>query len=140
MVLIAQITSIAIFILMFAAILSERFERHVVTLTCGAMMLIIVVGMMLKDYEGLWNIMAFDEFVNPNFWYQKASLEQSSGVNWATIIFITGMMIIICLAMLERNPFQCFRDFPVNSHSHISRRMFHGISIDHPEKNHNMII
>ena len=95
MVLIAQITSIAIFILMFAAILSERFERHVVTLTCGAMMLIIVVGMMLKDYEGLWNIMAFDEFVNPNFWYQKASLEQSSGVNWATIIFITGMMIMV---------------------------------------------
>ena len=95
MVLIAQITSIAIFILMFAAILSERFERHVVTLTCGAMMLIIVVGMMLKDYEGLWNIMAFDEFVDPNFWYQKASLEQSSGVNWATIIFITGMMIMV---------------------------------------------
>ena len=95
MLLIAQITSITIFILMFAAILSERFERHVVTLTCGAMMLIIVVGMMLKDYEGLWNIMAFDEFVDPNFWYQKASLEQSSGVNWATIIFITGMMIMV---------------------------------------------
>lgn len=95
MLLIAQITSIAIFILMFAAILSERFERHVVTLTCGAAMLIIVVGMMLKDYEGLWNIMAFDEFVDPNFWYQKASLEQSSGINWATVIFITGMMVMV---------------------------------------------
>jgi len=95
MLLIAQITSIAIFILMFVAILSEKFERHVVSLVCGAAMLIIVVGMMVKDYEGLWNIMAFDEFVDPNFWYQKASLEQSSGINWATIIFIAGMMVMV---------------------------------------------
>ena len=95
MLLVAQITAIAIFILMFAAILSEKFERHIVSLVCGAAMLIIVVGMMVKDYEGLWKIMAFDEFVDPNFWYQKGELAQSSGINWATIIFITGMMIMV---------------------------------------------
>ena len=95
MLLIAQITAIGIFILMFAAILSERFERHTVSLFCGAAMLIIVCGMMMKDYEGLWKIMAFDEFVDPNFWYQTGELAQSTGINWATIIFITGMMVMV---------------------------------------------
>lgn len=92
---IAQITAIGIFILMFIGILSERFERHQVSLFCGAAMLIIVVGMMMKDYEGLWKIMAFDEFVDPDFWYQKGELAQSTGINWATIIFITGMMVMV---------------------------------------------
>ena len=95
MLFIAQLTAIGIFILMFAAILSERFERHVVSLFCGAAMLIIVCGMMMKDYEGLWKIMAFDEFVDPNFWYQRGELAQSSGINWATIIFIAGMMVMV---------------------------------------------
>ncbi|MBR2547935.1 MAG: citrate transporter [Eubacterium sp.] len=95
MQLIAQITAIGIFILMFAGILSERFERHQVSLFCGAAMLIIVCGMMLKDYEGLWKIMAFDEFVDPDFWYQRGELAQSTGINWATIIFIAGMMVMV---------------------------------------------
>lgn len=92
---IAQLTAIGIFILMFVGILSERFERHQVSLFCGAAMLIIVCGMMMKDYEGLWKIMAFDEFVDPDFWYQKGELAQSTGINWATIIFIAGMMVMV---------------------------------------------
>ena len=43
---IAQLTAISIFILMFVGILSEKFERHQVSLFCGAAMLIIVCGMM----------------------------------------------------------------------------------------------
>lgn len=92
---IAQITAIGIFILMFVGILSERFERHQVSLFCGAAMLIIVCGMMMKDYKGLWDIMGFDEFVDPNFWYQKKALEQEAGINWATIVFISGMMVMV---------------------------------------------
>ena len=92
---IAQVTAIGIFILMFVGILSERFERHQVSLFCGAAMLIIVCGMMMKDYKGLWDIMGFDEFINPNFWYQRKALEQEAGINWATIVFISGMMIMV---------------------------------------------
>jgi len=93
--LIAQLTAVGIFILMFVLILSEKFERHQVSLVLGAAMLIIPCGMMLKAYEGIWKILAFDEFVDPNFWYARSSLEQSSGINWATIIFITGMMVMV---------------------------------------------
>ena len=92
---IAQLTAISIFILMFVGILSEKFERHQVSLFCGAAMLIIVCGMMMKDYKGLWDIMGFDEFVDPNFWYQRRALEQEAGINWATIVFISGMMVMV---------------------------------------------
>lgn len=95
MQLIAQITAISIFILMFVGILSEKFERHQVSLFCGAAMLIIVVGMMMRDYEGLWDIMGFDEFINPDFWYQRKALDLEAGINWATIVFISGMMIMV---------------------------------------------
>ena len=51
---IAQLTAISIFILMFVGILSEKFERHQVSLFCGAAMLIIVVG--VREDEEVYEI------------------------------------------------------------------------------------
>ena len=42
--LVAQILAVLIFLVMFALIITEKIERHYVTLGCGALMIILVFG------------------------------------------------------------------------------------------------
>ncbi|MDE6774756.1 MAG: citrate transporter, partial [Ruminococcus sp.] len=42
----------------------------------------------------IWNTLALGNFIKPDFWYQVTESE-SKGINWATIIFIAGMMIMV---------------------------------------------
>ena len=43
----AQIAAVAIFAIMFGLIVLDKFERHIVTLSCGAAMLILVFGILM---------------------------------------------------------------------------------------------
>ena len=42
---IAQFTSVSIFAVMFFLLVTERIERHIVTLVCGGLTLILVFGL-----------------------------------------------------------------------------------------------
>ena len=42
--MVAQIVAVVIFIAMFALIVSEKIERHLASLGCGLLMLILVFG------------------------------------------------------------------------------------------------
>ncbi|MBQ3906132.1 MAG: anion permease [Lachnospiraceae bacterium] len=91
-----QVISIAIFVIMFGVIISEKIERHIVSLAAGFLMLVIVLGICMKSPEAIWNTLNFKEFVTPSFWYAKTEGAGSSvGINWATIVFILGMMIMV---------------------------------------------
>ena len=73
--MIEQIAAVTIFVLMFALIVSEKIQREWVSLGCGALMLIVVCGIIKRNPQEMWNIVC--------------------GVNWSTIIFIAGMMIMV---------------------------------------------
>ncbi|MBQ9980053.1 MAG: anion permease [Oscillospiraceae bacterium] len=91
----AQLLSAIIFILMFILIVMEQVPRHIVTLGCGAMMLVIVFGLCLKDAAGAWEAVSLGSIVAPDFWYSAAGSSHSTGVNWETIFFIFGMMVMV---------------------------------------------
>lgn len=74
--MIAQILAGAIFVAMFGFIITEKFERHLVTLACGVLTLIFVFGVCMRDVHAI----------------EEALLH---GVNWETIFFIAGMMIMV---------------------------------------------
>ena len=42
--LIAQIVAVVIFVLMFLMIVLDKFERHIITLTSGLLVLLVVFG------------------------------------------------------------------------------------------------
>ena len=44
----AQIAALVIFIVMFVLIVSERIERHIVTLGCALLTLVVVFGLARK--------------------------------------------------------------------------------------------
>lgn len=92
----AQILAVAIFIVMFALIVSEKIERHLVSMGCGLCMLVVVFGFCMHSMPAIWETLSLYSFAQPGFWYQTAEAgETSTGINWATIIFIAGMMIMV---------------------------------------------
>lgn len=94
--MIAQVVAIAIFVIMFVLIILDIFERHVVTLICGLATLVLVFGVCMHSFDAAWETLNFSEILTKNFWIAGAeSSESTSGINWATIIFIVGMMIMV---------------------------------------------
>lgn len=90
----AQIFAIIIFIAMFLMIVMDKIERHIVTLGCGLLTLLIVFGICMRSGSAIWQTIAIRDFIKPEFWYQVTESE-SKGINWATIVFIAGMMIMV---------------------------------------------
>ncbi len=94
--LIAKIIAIAIFILMFALIIMDKIPRHYITLGCGAATLIVVFGICMRSTSAIMETLNVKNIFTTQFWYAAGeSAESSSGINWATIIFIAGMMIMV---------------------------------------------
>lgn len=93
---IAKIIAIVIFILMFALIIMDKIPRHYITLGCGAATLIVVFGICMRSTSAIMETLNVKNIFTTQFWYAAGeSAESSSGINWATIIFIAGMMIMV---------------------------------------------
>ena len=94
--MLAQIVAVGIFLVMFAFIIVERFEKHHVTLICGVTTLLLVFGIIMKDGDAIINTLNLNSIFTLHFWYAAGEgAQNSSGVNWETIIFIAGMMIMV---------------------------------------------
>lgn len=92
----AQTMSVIIFIVMFGLIISDTIERHIVSLGCGLATLVLVFGLIMRDGGAVWRALSFDSFRQASFWYSAGnSAETSVGINWATILFIAGMMVMV---------------------------------------------
>lgn len=92
----AQILASAIFVAMFLLIVTERFERHLITLSCGALTLIGVFGVCMRSMGAIRDTLGIRSIFAPDLWYHAENTAgASSGINWATIIFIAGMMIMV---------------------------------------------
>lgn len=93
---IAQILAVAIFVIMFALIISDKIERQYVTLVSGVLVLVLVFGVAMHDTNAIIETLNVRSIFTPGFWYTAGSAEESSaGINWSTIIFIAGMMIMV---------------------------------------------
>ncbi len=94
--MISQILASVIFVLMFLLIITEKFERHIVTLFCGLLTLAVVFGICMRSMSAIVETLNIRPIFTLDFWYHTGNAaESSSGINWATIIFIAGMMIMV---------------------------------------------
>ncbi len=89
----AQILAISIFVVMFVLVVLDKIEKHYVTLTCGLLTLVLVFGVAMHSTSAIIDTLNFKSIVQPGFWIGEAP--ESSGIDWATIIFLGGMMIMV---------------------------------------------
>lgn len=90
----AQIFAVIIFIAMFIMIVLDKIERHYVTLGSGVLTIAVVFGICQHSWKAIWDTLAIKNFATVEFWYATTESE-SKGINWATIIFIAGMMVMV---------------------------------------------
>ena len=94
--LLAQVLDVLIFIVMFVMIITEKIERQYVTLGCALLTLILVFGVGMHSLTAVKDTLNVHSIFTVDFWYQAGEAsEESSGINWATIIFIAGMMVMV---------------------------------------------
>lgn len=94
--MLAQVTAVIIFVIMFALIITEKIERHYTTLACGLATLVLVFGFCMRDFEAAMETLNIAPIFTVGFWYEAGTASEStSGINWATIIFIAGMMVMV---------------------------------------------
>ena len=85
--MLAQVLAIIIFLAMFLLIILEIWERQWITLACG---------LLTHSMGAIMRTLNLQSFFTTGFWYAAGeSSEASSGINWQTIIFIAGMMIMV---------------------------------------------
>ena len=90
--MLAQGIAVIIFLVMFAFVITDKIERHYATLGCALATLIGVFGIGMRDLGAAWETLN----IAPSFWYEAGTASEStSGINWATIIFIAGMMVMV---------------------------------------------
>ena len=90
----AQIAAVVIFILMFVLIVTDKIERHFVTIGCGLLTLGIVFGCIMHSRSAIMETLNLKSIFTANFWYATKE-EETAGISWSTIIFIAGMMIMV---------------------------------------------
>ena len=94
--LLAQILSVVIFLAMFILMVTEKIERHFVTLGCAVLTALLVFGLGMHSTDAIMNTLNIKTILTKSFWYSAGDVpENSEGINWATIFFIAGMMVMV---------------------------------------------
>ncbi len=96
MLLAAQICAVVIFVVMFGMVVWEKFEKQWVTLIAGGLVLIVVFGICMRSMDAVLETLNLRSIITREFWFTTGEGgEASSGINWATIIFLAGMMVMV---------------------------------------------
>jgi Na+/H+ antiporter NhaD/arsenite permease-like protein len=95
MLSLSQILAIVIFVLMFAAITSGKIHRYIAAVIGAALMILVVFLGTMHSPDAFWRVLNLAQLGHAQFWVPGSHPIESQGVNWQTIIFIAGMMIMV---------------------------------------------
>ena len=97
--MLAPIAASIIFVAMFVLIVTDKIERHIVTLGCGLLTLVAVFLVIRGfDFAAIWETLSLQSFGELSFWWADPNVTHEGGhggIDWATILFIAGMMVMV---------------------------------------------
>jgi len=91
----SQSLAIAIFVAMFAAIIVGKVHRFVPALLAAALVIFVVLLGVMKSPTAVVDVLNLHQLIEFRFWIPGHEPLESRGVNWQTIIFIAGMMMMV---------------------------------------------
>ena len=92
---IAQIAAIVIFLVMFVAIIIGKVHRFIPALLGASLTVIVVFLIISRTPEAILSVLNLEQLGQLHFWIPGEQHIESHGVNWQTIIFIGGMMVMV---------------------------------------------
>ena len=93
---VAQILAVSIFVVMFVLMVLDKIEKQYITLVAGALTLILVFGVAMHSMDAVIETLNVKNIFTKGLWITSGEgSEESSGINWATIIFLAGMMVMV---------------------------------------------
>lgn len=92
--MLAPILASVIFLGMFLLIILDKFERQYITLGSGFLVLIVVFAICMNSGDAILKTLNLRAVFTTGFWYGKSE-GINTGINWSTIIFVAGMMIMV---------------------------------------------
>jgi Na+/H+ antiporter NhaD/arsenite permease-like protein len=95
MLTLSQILAVVIFAVMFAAIVSGKIHRYIPAIIGAALVIVIVFLAVMKSPQAILNVLNLGQLSEFHFWIPGEQHVESHGVNWQTIIFIGGMMVMV---------------------------------------------
>jgi Na+/H+ antiporter NhaD/arsenite permease-like protein len=91
----SQILAIAVFLLMFIAIIIGKVHRFIPAIIGAALTMIVVFLIVMQSTEAVVNVLSLGQLGELKFWIPGGQHVEAHGVNWQTIIFIGGMMVMV---------------------------------------------
>jgi len=80
---------------MFTAIIIGKVHRYIPALIGGALVIVVVFLLVMRSPEAVLNVLNLGQLGEFKFWVPGQEHIESHGVNWQTIIFIGGMMVMV---------------------------------------------
>ncbi|MBI2857387.1 MAG: anion permease, partial [Chloroflexi bacterium] len=90
----SQVIAIAIFLVVFAVIIWDKVHRYIPALV-GAGLVLVMFLVLLREPEAVLRVLNLGQLVRPEFWVPGHEQVESHGVNWQTVVFIGGMMLMV---------------------------------------------
>ena len=91
----AQILAISIFLIMFGMITWGKVHRYIPALIASALVFVVIFLVVMKDARLIRDVLNLEQLIETNFWLPREEHYASRGINWQTIIFIAGMMVMV---------------------------------------------
>lgn len=91
----SQLLAIVIFLAMFIAIITGKMGRYIPALIGAALTIILVFLVVMKSPQTALGIFNIAQLGQARFWIPGTEPLKSHGINWQTIIFIAGMMVMV---------------------------------------------
>lgn len=91
----SQVLALAIFLLLFIAIVIGKVHRYIPALAGAALTIGVVFLLVMRSPEAVVNVLNLGQLAQASFWVSRKEHLDVAGVNWQTMIFIAGMMIMV---------------------------------------------
>lgn len=92
---VAQVLAVIIFVVMFVAIITDKWHRYIPAMVGAGLVLLVVFLIILRSPESVTNILNLGQIGQGQFWVPGEQHIEAQGINWQTIIFIGGMMVMV---------------------------------------------
>ncbi|MCX8127000.1 MAG: SLC13 family permease [Dehalococcoidia bacterium] len=91
----AEILAVLIFLGMFTAIIIGRVHRYIPAIIGGCLALLVVFLIVMRDPAAAFKVLNLSQLLDFHFWWPGEQHVESHGINWQTVIFIGGMMVMV---------------------------------------------